>query len=120
MFQPMKAPITLTDAAAERVRQLIERSPEDGVLGLRVGVKNTGCSGLSYIVEYAKERRKFEDMVEDKGVKIFIDPTAVMFILGSEMDFKQDKLFSGFVFNNPNETGRCGCGESFSVASAKA
>lgn len=120
MFQPMKAPITLTEAAASRVRDLVTRSGDDGVIGLRVGVKNTGCSGLSYVVEYAKERKKFEDLVEDKGVKIFVDPTAVMFILGSEMDYKEDKLFSGFVFNNPNETGRCGCGESFSVEAAKA
>ncbi|MEQ8393812.1 iron-sulfur cluster assembly accessory protein [Thalassobaculum sp.] len=119
MFQPMKAPITLTEAAAARVRDLMAKSPEDGVIGLRVGVKNTGCSGLSYVIEYAKERKKFEDLVEDKGVSILIDPTAVMFILGSEMDYKEDKLFSGFVFNNPNETGRCGCGESFSVAAAK-
>ncbi len=120
MFQPTKAPITLTEPAAARVRDLVAKSGEEGVLGLRVGIKNTGCSGLSYVVEYAKERKKFEDLVEDKGVKIFIDPTAVMFILGSEMDYKEDKMFSGFVFNNPNETGRCGCGESFSVASAKA
>ena len=116
MFQPGKAPITLTDAAAARVHALMEKAGDDGVIGLRVGVKHTGCSGLSYVVEYATERKKFEDMVEDKGVTIFIDPTAVMFILGSEMDYTEDKMFSGFVFKNPNETGRCGCGESFSVA----
>lgn len=120
MFQPTKAPITLTESAAARVRDLVAKSGEEGVLGLRVGIKNTGCSGLSYVIEYAKERKKFEDLVEDKGVKIFIDPTAVMFILGSEMDYKEDKMFSGFVFNNPNETGRCGCGESFSVAAESA
>jgi len=112
----MVAPLlTLTDAAAARVQRLMEKSPEDGVLGLRVGVKTRGCSGLSYFVEYAKERKKFEDVIEDKGVKIFVDPTAVMFLLGSEMDYREDKLQSGFVFNNPNETGRCGCGESFTV-----
>ncbi|SDG00744.1 HesB/IscA family protein [Thalassobaculum litoreum] len=119
MFQPGKAPITLTEAAAERVRRLVDNAGDEGVIGLRVGIKNTGCSGLSYIVEYAKEQKRLEDVVEDKGVKIFIDPTAVMFILGSEMDYQEDKLFSGFVFNNPNETGRCGCGESFSVAAAQ-
>ncbi|WP_028794405.1 HesB/IscA family protein [Thalassobaculum salexigens] len=119
MFQPGKAPITLTEAAAERVRRLVDNAGDEGVIGLRVGIKNTGCSGLSYIVEYAKEQKRLEDVVEDKGVKIFIDPTAVMFILGSEMDYQEDKLFSGFVFNNPNETGRCGCGESFSVAAAE-
>ena len=106
--------ITLTDSAAERVRSLISRS-EKPVLGLRVGVKTRGCSGLSYFVEYAEEQKKFEDMVEDKGVKIFIDPTAVMFLVGTQMDYVEDKLQSGFVFKNPNEKNRCGCGESFSV-----
>jgi iron-sulfur cluster assembly protein len=106
--------ISLTDAAADRVKELIARSDEP-VLGLRVGVSTKGCSGMSYVVEYAKEQRKLEDVVEDKGVKIFIDPTAVMFLLGSEMDYVEDKFHSGFVFNNPNEKGRCGCGESFHV-----
>ncbi len=106
--------ITLTDAAAKRVKDLIDRS-EKPVLGLRVGVNSRGCSGLSYVVEYAEEQKRFEDVVEDKGVKIFIDPTAVMFLLGSEMDYVEDKFHTGFVFNNPNEKGRCGCGESFHV-----
>ncbi len=111
MSQPL---ITLTEAAAARVKALIAKA-ETPVLGLRVGVKSRGCSGLSYFVEYAEERQKLEDTVEDKGVKIFIDPTAVMFLLGSEMDYVEDKFHSGFVFNNPNEKGRCGCGESFHV-----
>ena len=106
--------ITLTDAAAERVKNLIAKS-EEPVLGLRVGVNTRGCSGMSYVVEYATEQRKLEDVVEDKGVKIFIDPMAVMFLLGSEMDYVEDKFQSGFVFTNPNEKGRCGCGESFHV-----
>ena len=106
--------ITLTDAAADRVKNLIAKS-EEPVLGLRVGVSTRGCSGMSYVVEYATEQRKLEDVVEDKGVKIFIDPTAVMFLLGSEMDYVEDKFHSGFVFTNPNEKGRCGCGESFHV-----
>ncbi len=111
----MAAPlITLTDAAAERVKMLIGNSDKP-VLGLRVGVNSRGCSGLSYVVEYAEEQTRFEDVVEDKGVKIFIDPTAVMFLLGSEMDYVEDKFHTGFVFNNPNEKGRCGCGESFHV-----
>ena len=114
-FEPGKAPITLTDAAAARALALMDKSGDEKVLGLRVGVKSKGCSGLSYFVEYATERKKFEDMVEEKGVTLFIDPTAVMFILGSEMDYQEDKMFSGFVFNNPNETSRCGCGESFTV-----
>ncbi len=112
----MAAPIvTLTDAAAERVRRLMSKTEDEAVLGLRVGVKTRGCSGLSYFVEYAKEQKRFEDVIEDKGVRIFIDPTAVMFLLGSEMDYQEDKFQSGFVFINPNEKSRCGCGESFNV-----
>ena len=106
--------ITLTDAAALRVKELIGKAGKP-VLGPRVGVDTKGCSGLSYVVEYAEEQKRFEDIVEDKGVRIFIDPTAVMFLLGSEMDFVEDKFHTGFVFNNPNEKGRCGCGESFHV-----
>lgn len=107
-------PITLTERAAARVRDLMERATKP-VLGLRVGVKARGCSGLSYVVEYAEEQRKFEDVVEQHGVKLFIDPTAVMYLLGSELDYREDKMESGFVFNNPNEKGRCGCGESFTI-----
>ena len=111
----MAAPmITLTDAAAERVKRLIAKSDKP-VLGLRVGVKTRGCSGLSYFVEYAEEQKKFEDVVEDKGVRIFIDPTATMFLLGSEMDYVEEQFQTGFVFKNPNEKSRCGCGESFNV-----
>jgi iron-sulfur cluster assembly protein len=106
--------ITVTDAAAERVRQLMARTDKP-VLGLRVGVKSRGCSGMSYFVEYAEDQRKFEDVIESKGVKIFIDPTATMFLVGSEMDYVEDKFQTGFVFTNPNEKGRCGCGESFHV-----
>ena len=114
-FEPGKAPITLTAAAVERAKYLIEKSEDKKILGLRVGVKSTGCSGLSYFVEYATEQKKFEDKVEESGVTLFIDPTAVMFILGSEMDYQESKMSSGFIFNNPNEVSRCGCGESFSV-----
>ena len=111
--------MTLTDAAADRVKTLVakgqENTAEEQILGLRVGVKTRGCSGLSYFVEYAKEQKRFEEVVEDKGVKIFIDPAATMFLLGSEMDYVESTMQSGFVFNNPNEKSRCGCGESFSV-----
>lgn len=106
--------LTITDAAAERVRQLMAHGQDD-VIGLRVGVKKGGCSGLMYEVEYAREKKKFEEVVEDKGVTVFIDPSAIMFLIGSEMDFQQDKFHAGFVFNNPNEMDRCGCGESFRV-----
>ena len=106
--------ITLTDAAAGRVKELVERA-ERPVLGLRVGIRARGCSGLSYVVEYAEERREFEEVIEDKGVRVFIDPAATMFLVGSEMDYHEDKFQSGFTFSNPNEKGRCGCGESFHV-----
>ena len=106
--------ITITEAAANRVKALIARS-EKPVAGLRVGVNSRGCSGMSYTVEYADAQKPFEEAIEDKGVRIFIDPTAIMFLLGSEMDYTEDKLQSGFVFRNPNEKGRCGCGESFHV-----
>jgi iron-sulfur cluster assembly protein len=106
--------MTLTDAAALQVKKLIQVS-DTPVAGLRVGVSTKGCSGLSYIFEYAEEKKKLEEEVEDKGVKIFIDPAAIMFIMGSEMDYKEDRLQSGFVFNNPNAKNVCGCGESFSV-----
>ena len=111
--------MTLTDAAADRVKALMAKGRDaatgEEVLGLRVGVKSRGCSGLSYFIEYAKEQKKFEEVVVDKGVKIFIDPAATMFLIGSQMDYVEDELQSGFVFSNPNEKGRCGCGESFHV-----
>ena len=111
----MPAPMmTLTDAAAERVKQLMAKATKP-VVGLRVGVKAQGCSGMSYYVEYAEEKKKFEEVIEDKGVTLLIDPAATMFLIGSEMDYKEDKLQSGFTFTNPNEKGRCGCGESFHV-----
>jgi len=106
--------ITLTDTAAERVRELMGRAT-DQVEGLRVGLSTRGCSGMSYVVEYATDKREFEEVIEDKGVRVFVDAAAVMFLIGSEMDYQDDKFQSGFVFNNPNEKGRCGCGESFSV-----
>jgi iron-sulfur cluster assembly accessory protein len=106
--------LTLTDAAADRVKSLMAKSDKP-VSGLRVGVSSKGCSGLSYVFEYAEGKVGLEEEVESKGVKIFIDPMAVMFIMGSEMDYREDKLQSGFVFNNPNAKNVCGCGESFSV-----
>ena len=106
--------ISLTDAAAERVKTLISVSDEP-VLGLRVGVSTKGCSGLSYVFEYAKDKKPFEEEVDTKGVKVFIDPMASMYLVGAEMDYVEEKMKSGFVFNNPNEKSRCGCGESFNV-----
>ena len=115
MFEPGKPIVTLTDAAAAQVRRLVDAA--DGEIeGLRIGIKTAGCSGLQYDVQYATEAKPFEDRIEDKGVTVFIDPTAVMFLVGSEMDWEEDKFASRFVFNNPNEVARCGCGESFTTA----
>ena len=111
---PPPSAIRLTDAAAKRITDVIAKATKP-VLGVRVSVAAKGCSGQSYVVEYAEEQRKFEDVVEHNGAKVFIDPKAVMYLLGSVMDYRETKMESGFVFENPNEKGRCGCGESFSV-----
>jgi iron-sulfur cluster assembly protein len=109
-----KQAMSVTDAAAARIQALLAKRGKPSV-GVRVGVRARGCSGLSYTLEYADEKGRFDEVVEDKGVTILIDPKAVMFILGTEMDWVEDKLQSGFAFRNPNEKGRCGCGESFHV-----
>jgi iron-sulfur cluster assembly protein len=109
-----KQAMAVTDAAAERIQALLAKRGKPSV-GIRVGVRSRGCSGLTYTVEYADEKGKFDEVVTDKGVTILIDPKATMFIIGTEMDFVEDKLQSGFTFRNPNEKGRCGCGESFHV-----
>jgi iron-sulfur cluster assembly protein len=106
--------MTLTEAAADRIRALLAKRGKPAV-GIRVGVRSRGCSGLTYTLEYADEKGKFDEIVEDKGVTVLIDPKASMFIIGTEMDYVEDKLQSGFTFRNPNEKGRCGCGESFHV-----
>lgn len=106
--------ITITDAAADRVRHLLARRGKPSA-GLRLGTTTKGCSGLSYAVDYVDEPNPADDVVEDKGVKIFIDPQAVIYLIGSQMDYVEDKFTSGFTFTNPNEKGRCGCGESFHV-----
>ena len=110
----LRQAMTLTDAAAERIRALLAKRGKPAV-GIRVGVRSRGCSGLTYTLEYADEKGKFDEVVEDKGVTILVDPKAVMFILGTEMDYVEENLQSGFTFRNPNEKGRCGCGESFHV-----
>ncbi len=107
----------LTDAAAQRINELTKRADSD-IVGLRVGVKNGGCAGQSYTVEYAHEIRATDEVVEDKGVKILVDPKAVLFLLGTEMDYKVDKLSAQFIFNNPNQIGSCGCGESVQLKPA--
>ena len=109
-----KQVITLSDKAAERVKEIIAQASEP-IVGLRVGVTSGGCAGMSYVMEYAKEANPNDEIIEDKGVKVLIDPKAVMYLLGSEMDYKKEELSSTFVFKNPNETERCGCGESFKI-----
>ena len=106
--------IKLSDNAASRIKEIMSKA-DNTTIGVRVGVKSGGCAGMSYVMEYAKEAKKNEEVIEDKGVKVFIDPNAVMYLLGTEMDYKTDKFSSQFVFKNPNETERCGCGESFKV-----
>jgi iron-sulfur cluster assembly protein len=111
--------MSLTDAAAERVREIMANSDKP-VAALKVGVKNGGCAGMSYTMEWASEIGKFDEVVEDKGAKVVIDPKAILFLLGTEMDYKIDKLSAGFVFKNPNETSACGCGESVAITPASA
>ena len=109
--------MTLTDAAAARVRELAEAAGKP-IAGLRVGVRNGGCAGMSYTMELAEELTPLDEVVEVKGVKLLIDPKAVLFLLGSEMDFKVDRLSATFSFRNPNETSACGCGESVAITPA--
>ena len=106
--------IKLSDNAANRIKEIMSKA-DNSTIGVRVGVKSGGCAGMSYVMEYAKEAKKNEEIIEDKGIKVFIDANAIMYLLGTEMDYKTDKFSSQFVFKNPNETERCGCGESFKV-----
>jgi len=106
--------IKLSDNAANKIKEIMSKA-ENTAIGVRVGVKSGGCAGMSYVMEYAKEAKKNEEVIEDKGVKVFIDSNAIMYLLGTEMDYKTDNFSSQFVFKNPNETERCGCGESFKV-----
>jgi iron-sulfur cluster assembly protein len=114
MPKPRPKIVQLTDAAAERVKAIMMRSPGP-VAGLRLGVKKGGCAGMEYTMEYAAVAGPHDEVVEDKGVRILIDPSAILFLLGTEMDYKTDKLSARFVFNNPNQIGACGCGESVEI-----
>ena len=114
--RPRPKVMTVTDAAAERVRQIMAAKP--GVVGIRVGVKNGGCAGMEYTMSWAEAQDRLDEVIEEKGFKILIDPKAILFLLGTEMDYKVDKLSSQFVFNNPNQKSACGCGESVSLAPA--
>ena len=106
--------IKLSDKAVSRIKEIMSQA-ENSTIGVRVGVRSGGCAGMSYVMEYAKEVKPNEEVIEDKGVKVLIDPKAIMYLLGTEMDYKKEELSSTFVFKNPNETERCGCGESFKI-----
>ena len=106
--------ISLSDNAANRIKEIMSGAEKDSI-GVRVGVKSGGCAGMSYVMEYAKEINPNDEIIEEKGVKVFIDSGAIMYLLGTEMDYKKEQFSSSFVFKNPNETERCGCGESFKV-----
>ncbi len=110
--------VTLTDAAAARVKEIMEGA-EAGAIGLKVGVRNGGCAGMEYTMEYAREAGPLDEVVEDKDVKILIDPKAILFLIGTEIDFVTEKLSQRFTFRNPNQTDACGCGESVTIAPAQ-
>ena len=110
----MNSIIRLSDNAALRIKEIMSNAEKNSI-GVRIGVKSGGCAGMSYVMEYAKKIDPSDELIEDKGVKVFIDPGAIMYLLGTEMDYKKEQFSSSFVFNNPNETERCGCGESFKV-----
>ena len=106
--------IKLSDNSATRIKEIMTSAQKDSI-GVRIGVKTGGCAGMSYVMEYAKDSNPNDEVIEDKGVKVFVDAGAVMYLLGTEMDYKKEELSSSFVFKNPNETERCGCGESFKI-----
>ena len=116
--RPRPKVVSLTDGAAARVREILAKA-EKPYAGLRVGVKNGGCAGQEYILEYAAEQGPLDEVVEDKGVRILVEPASVLFLLGSQIDYESSKLSSKFVFRNPNETDACGCGESVTIVPAK-
>lgn len=116
--RPRPKAVTLSDAAAARVRDIMGEA-ESRVIGLKVGVKKGGCAGMEYVMDYATEQGALDEVVEDKGVKVLIDPKAVLFLIGTEIDFVREKLSERFVFRNPNETDACGCGESVTIKPAE-
>ncbi len=116
--RPRPKVVTLTERAADRVREIMAKA-EKPYIGLRVGVKNGGCAGQEYIFDYAEAAEPLDEVVEDKGVKILIEPKAVLFLIGTEIDYEVNKLSAKFVFHNPNETDACGCGESVTIEPAK-
>jgi len=116
--RPRPKVVTLTDAAAARMREIMAGADEK-FIGVRVGVKNGGCAGMEYEMSYATEAKPLEEVVEENGIKVLIDPKAILFLIGTEIDFVTDKLSQRFVFRNPNQTDACGCGESVTIVPAK-
>ena len=116
--RPRPQVMRLTDAAAERIKSVMAKADRP-IAAVRVGVKNGGCAGMAYTMEYAERIDPSDEVVEDKGVRLLVDPKAVLFLLGTEMDYKVEKLSAQFIFNNPNQTGACGCGESVQLEPAK-
>lgn len=116
--RPRPQVMRLSDAAANRIREIVANTPRP-IVGVRVGVKNGGCAGMSYTMDYAERVEPHDEVIEDKGVRLLIDPKAVLFLLGTEMDYRIDKLSAQFVFNNPNQTSACGCGESVALTPAQ-
>ena len=116
--RPRPKVVTLTDAAAARVREIMSGAGEK-FIGVRVGVKNGGCAGMEYEMSYATEAKPLEEVVEENGIKVMIDPKAILFLIGTEIDFVAEKLSQRFTFNNPNQTDACGCGESVTIVPAK-
>jgi iron-sulfur cluster assembly protein len=116
--RPRPQVMRLSDAAASRIREIVAKTPRP-IVGVRVGIKNGGCAGMSYTMDYAERVEPNDEVIEDKGVRLLIDPKAVLFLLGTEMDYRVDKLSAQFVFNNPNQTSACGCGESVALTPAQ-
>lgn len=117
--RPRPKVVTLTDAAAARMKDIMAGA-EEKFIGVRIGVKNGGCAGMEYTMDYATEAKPLEEIVVENGIKVLIDPKAILFLIGSEIDFVTEKLSSRFVFRNPNQTDACGCGESVTIVPAKA
>jgi|ERR1700678_1063732 iron-sulfur cluster assembly protein len=115
--RPRPQVMRLTEAAADRIKAVMAKA-EQPIAAVRVGVKNGGCAGMSYFMEYAERINPLDELIEEKGVRLLVDPKAVLFLLGTEMDYKVDKLSAQFVFNNPNQTSACGCGESVQIEPA--
>ena len=115
MLRQLNSVITLTDAAADRIKFLLEKCNDPKIKTLRIGIKEGGCAGMTYTLDYAVAAEKLDEIINDKGVTVLIEPKAVMYLLGTEMDYKVEKLGSGFIFNNPNEESACGCGESVNI-----